>query len=242
MKHVPWVRCRRDGLVFGVAGGATRSCAGAAVRGLATQASCMGRAGLGHCRQAVLVLGQRGARALSADDGRADGCGSLRRSTPSHVLGLPPEVTTGLRISTQISGGVEDRGDRPFGASPPRERWGPASCVPHHRPARRPGGRVGAPLVAVGKVSHERAGAVHVGHRRRPGAASVPCWAWWGRCRASGLARRAQKLWLAPFTSGIGTSTTFERSITGDCSGVSSKTPRALPATTKMPIVSPVAG
>jgi len=45
-------------------------------------------------------------------------------------------------------------------------------------------------------------------------------------------------VYFAPAAVGIGTTTTFDRSRTGDCMP-SSVTPRTFPATTKTPIVSP---
>ena len=81
-------------------------------------------------------LENAGREASSADDGGADGCGSLTTAaSPWHVLASSRlRATPSSFVATLIV---------PSAAREPR---GPSACVPRHRPPRRPGQAVCAPL------------------------------------------------------------------------------------------------
>ncbi len=83
-------------------------------------------------------LENAGRVASSADDGRADGCGSLTTAaSPWHVL-----ASSRLRATPSSFVFVL------IVPSAAREPRGPSACVPRHRPSRRPGGIISAPLPA----------------------------------------------------------------------------------------------
>jgi len=87
--------------------------------------------------------------AVVAGDGMADGCGSLATAAPprgrARLIAASGHAVLGV-MEIRSSGCMRLRA----------RHGGPSTCEPRHRPPRRPGGIVGAPLVGEGGVSRGR--------------------------------------------------------------------------------------